>query len=63
MAAAGQLNKTVGQELKSKTSGITSMRMAHPHQSVVLVDIPGFNDIHESDTDTLKVIADWLEKT
>jgi len=63
VAAAGQRDKSVGHELRSKTSGVTAVRMAAPNDSVVLVDTPGFDDTYKSDSDILKLIASWLEKT
>jgi len=63
MAAAGKFGQTVGHELKSKTSGVTSVRMAPPDNSVVLVDTPAFDDTKKSDSDILKLIAAWLKKT
>jgi GTP-binding protein EngB required for normal cell division len=63
--ATGQKGRTVGHKLKSCTSDIRAVRYIHPQDSrpIVFVDTPGFDDTHKSDTEILKIIADWLEKT
>jgi len=64
--ATKQDGKTIGHKLKSCTSEIRAVRYFHPQRKdapIVFVDTPGFDDTHKSDTEILKIIADWLEKT
>jgi GTPase Era involved in 16S rRNA processing len=63
--ATNQDGKTVGHKLKSYTSEIRAVRYFHPQDGrpIVFVDTPGFDDTHKSDTEVLRIIADWLEKT
>ena len=52
---------TVGNELDSCTSAIQeSEEFILDGRRVVLVDTPGFDDTHKSDTDVLKTIAAFL---
>lgn len=49
----------VGHNLESCTAKITMMK-AH---GLILVDTPGFDDTHKTDTEVLSMIADWLTTT
>lgn len=51
----------VGDDLKSCTSEIQeSEEFILDNRRVVLIDTPGFDDTHKSDTDVLKAIAAFL---
>jgi len=51
----------VGEDLGSCTSEIQESReFILDGRRVVLIDIPGFDDTHKSDTDVLKSIAVFL---
>ncbi len=39
------------------------MEIDYEKQKVVLVDTPGFDDTHTSDTKVLNMIANWLKDT
>ncbi|KIJ63777.1 hypothetical protein HYDPIDRAFT_91834 [Hydnomerulius pinastri MD-312] len=55
----------VGHDLKSCTTDVQAVRYPHSdgHRNIVLVDTPGFDDTCVSDTQILRTIADWLNKT
>ncbi|KAJ8517864.1 hypothetical protein ONZ45_g5011 [Pleurotus djamor] len=53
----------IGHKLNSFTDDVSATRYTRGKDSVVLVDTPGFDDTTRSDTDILKLIASWLEKT
>jgi predicted GTPase len=53
----------VGHELESCTNEIGIIKMAFPGSNIVFVDTPGFDDTKKTDSDILKMISDWLEKT
>ncbi|KAJ8517855.1 hypothetical protein ONZ45_g5022 [Pleurotus djamor] len=53
----------VGHKLNSFTDDVSATRYTRGKDSVVFVDTPGFDDTTRSDTDILKLIASWLEKT
>ena len=56
----------VGHTLESCTSEIKIVKLSVPELSdsdVVFVDTPGFDDTHKSDSDILKMVADWLKST
>jgi predicted GTPase len=63
--ATGQGGRTVGKALKSFTAAVQAVRIPHPTtgRSIVFVDTPGFDDSTKSDTEVLRMIAQWLEKT
>ncbi|KAF8132016.1 P-loop containing nucleoside triphosphate hydrolase protein [Boletus edulis] len=46
--------------LKSDTKDVTPYLISYRGHKVVLVDTPGFDDTYRSDSDILRVIADWL---
>ncbi|KAF8805168.1 hypothetical protein BYT27DRAFT_7192832 [Phlegmacium glaucopus] len=51
---------------ESRTSGINIVKMSAPELTngdVIFVDTPGFNDTHKSDTEILKMLAEWLRNT
>ena len=50
-------------DLESCTSEIGMIKMPFLGHNIVFVDTPGFGDNKRSDSDILKMIADWLEKT
>jgi len=58
-------DRSIGHDLDSYTSKIQSFRFPHPKDGrlITFVDTPGFDDTHKSDTEILKMIASWLEKT
>ena len=64
-AATKQGGKTVGHKLKSYTSDVRAVRYSRDQGSppVVFVDTPGFDDTNKPDTEILRIIAQWLEKT
>jgi len=54
----------VGEDLESCTSEIQeSGEFILDGQRVILIDTPGFDDTHQSDTDVLKSIAAFLGET
>jgi hypothetical protein len=56
----------VGHTLESCTSEIKIVKLSVPELAdgdVVFVDTPGFDDTHKSDSDILKMVADWLKST
>ena len=53
----------IGHDLESCTSEIGIIKMLFPGYNVVFVDTPGFDDTKKSDSDILKMISDWLERT
>jgi GTPase Era involved in 16S rRNA processing len=63
--ATEQGGKTIGNKLESYTADVQAVRILHPstEQSIVFVDTPGFDDSNKSDTQVLRMIAQWLEKT
>ncbi|KAF9469798.1 P-loop containing nucleoside triphosphate hydrolase protein [Collybia nuda] len=63
--ATGQGGKTVGHTLESQTAEVRAVKVHHPEtdQPIVFVDTPGFDDTNKSDTEVLRMIANWLEKT
>ena len=63
--ATEQGGKTIGNKLESFTTDVQAVRISHPStgQSIVFVDTPGFDDSNKSDTEVLRMIAQWLEKT
>ncbi|KAL4259598.1 G domain-containing protein [Pleurotus pulmonarius] len=52
-----------GHTLKSYTANVEAVRYNDGKDTIVFVDTPGFDDTTRSDTDILKLIANWLEKT
>jgi len=59
-------NIGVGHSLESCTSEIKIVKLSVPEFAdgdVVFVDTPGFDDTHISDTDILKMVANWLKST
>ncbi|KAJ8689308.1 hypothetical protein PTI98_013342 [Pleurotus ostreatus] len=61
--AVRQNGRRVGHDLKSYTADIETVRYNDGKEDIVFVDTPGFDDTTRSDTDILKLIASWLEKT
>lgn len=53
----------IGHDLESCTSEIGMIKMPFLGHNIVFVDTPGFDDTKKSDSDILKMISDWLEKT
>ena len=53
----------IGHDLESCTSEIGMIKMSFLGYHIVFVDTPGFDDTKKSDSDILKMISDWLEKT
>ena len=61
MNQASKSHLKVGVDLESCTSEIQeSDEFVLDGQRVVLIDTPGFDDTHKSDTDVLKSIAAFL---
>lgn len=63
--ATGLGGRTVGNTLESCTAHVQAVRTSHPTagKPIVFVDTPGFDDSTMSDTEVLRMIAEWLEKT
>jgi hypothetical protein len=63
--AAGRTEVVVGDDLKSRTRTVQPIRCLHPdgRRNIVLVDTPGFDDINISDSQILRIIANWLKET
>ncbi|OAL42937.1 hypothetical protein IQ07DRAFT_553401 [Pyrenochaeta sp. DS3sAY3a] len=53
----------IGHGLESETSEVKGYETCIKGQKIVLVDTPGFNDTFLSDSDVLKMIAEWLESS
>ena len=56
----------IGHDLESCTSEILVVKMSFPEFSdynIVFVDTPGFDDTKRSDTEILRMIANWLATT
>ena len=56
----------VGYGLHSCTSDISTVRLSFPELvpgDIVFVDTPGFDHSHKTETDVLKMVADWLKAT
>jgi GTPase Era involved in 16S rRNA processing len=56
----------VGHGLHSCTSDINAIRLSFPERvagDIVFVDTPGFDHSHKTETDILKMVADWLNAT
>ena len=61
MNLASKSHLKVGEDLESCTSEIQeSEEFVLDGRRVVLIDTPGFDDNHQSDTDVLKSIAAFL---
>ena len=52
-------------DLKSQTRAVQPIRCLHPdgRRNIVLVDTPGFDDTDISDTQILRIVAQWLKET
>ncbi|KAG8220498.1 P-loop containing nucleoside triphosphate hydrolase protein [Butyriboletus roseoflavus] len=63
--AAGREEAMIGYSLTSETRMLQPVRCPHPdgRRNVVLVDTPGFDDTHLSDTQILRILANWLKNT
>ena len=59
--ATNQGGAGIGHSLHSCTADIRAVRV--PGSNIILVDTPGFDDTEKSDTEVLKLIASWLERT
>ena len=56
----------VGHGLESCTSDISTVRLSFPERiasDIVFVDTPGFDHTNKTETDILKMVADWLKTT
>ncbi|KAG8914471.1 hypothetical protein FRC02_004976 [Tulasnella sp. 418] len=51
----------VGHRLRSETKDVALATFDYRGHRIYLLDTPGFDDTHVSDTDILKRIANWLE--
>ena len=59
-------NIAVGHGLESCTSHISTVRLSFPERiasDIVFVDTPGFDHTNKTETDVLKMVADWLKIT
>ena len=59
-------NIAVGHGLESCTSDISTVRFSLPERiasDIVFVDTPGFDHTNKTETDVLKMVADWLKTT
>ena len=59
-------NIAVGHGLESCTSDISTVRLSFPEwidSDIVFVDTPGFDHTNKTETDVLKMVADWLKIT
>ena len=59
-------NIAVGHGLESCTSDISTVRLSFPEwidSDIVFVDTPGFDHTNKTETDVLKMVADWLKTT
>ncbi|KAG8942194.1 hypothetical protein FRC03_003535, partial [Tulasnella sp. 419] len=54
-------NLTIGHGLESETKDVALATFHHRGYRIFLIDTPGFDDTHNSDTAILKTIAGWLE--
>ncbi|KAG6332874.1 hypothetical protein ID866_6209 [Astraeus odoratus] len=61
--AVGRPDATVGHDLISCTNQVRTVRYSDNIHNIVLVDTPGFDDTYLSDTQILKMIADWLKES
>jgi GTPase Era involved in 16S rRNA processing len=64
--AKDSTNIAVGHDLESCTSEISTVRLSFPEHianDIVLVDTPGFDHTNKTETDILKMVADWLKTT
>ncbi|KAH8730362.1 P-loop containing nucleoside triphosphate hydrolase protein [Phaeosphaeriaceae sp. PMI808] len=61
--ASGNLDIQIGHDLESCTSEITGYSFHYNGYNISLVDTPGFNDTHKSETEVLQDIAKWLRET
>ena len=60
------MDSGIGHDLESCSSEILVVKMSFPEFSdynIVFVDTPGFDDTKRSDTEVLRMIADWLATT
>jgi hypothetical protein len=63
ISVAAGVEAGVGHDLESYTSEIGIIKMSFLGCNIVFVDTPGFDDTKRSDSDTLKMISDWLMTT
>ncbi|KAF2131053.1 hypothetical protein P153DRAFT_287352 [Dothidotthia symphoricarpi CBS 119687] len=61
--ASGNAEIEIGHDLESCTSEITAYTFHLNGYNINLVDTPGFNDTHKSETEVLQDIAAWLKST
>ncbi|KAF1834618.1 hypothetical protein BDW02DRAFT_497877 [Decorospora gaudefroyi] len=61
--ASGDSDVEIGHDLKSCTSDITGYAFHFNGYNINLVDTPGFNDTHKSETEVLQDIAQWLKES
>jgi hypothetical protein len=64
-ALAPNASSGIGHKLTSQTTKVRAIRIKAEasDQYYVLVDTPGFDDTHMTDSQILTLIATWLEKT
>ncbi|KAL8979899.1 MAG: hypothetical protein Q9205_004877 [Flavoplaca limonia] len=53
----------IGHHLHSCTDQVEEVPCKVGDQYVILVDTPGFNDTHRSDTEILTALADWMKSS
>ncbi|KAF3933680.1 hypothetical protein ABW19_dt0200758 [Dactylella cylindrospora] len=53
----------IGNSLNSETTEVKSYETCIGGETYTLVDTPGFDGTHASDSDILEALADWLAKT
>ncbi|KAL8837556.1 MAG: hypothetical protein Q9176_005612 [Flavoplaca citrina] len=53
----------IGHHLHSCTDQVEEVPCKVGDHHVILVDTPGFNDIHRSDTEILTALADWMKSS
>ncbi|KAJ6024302.1 hypothetical protein N7540_005099 [Penicillium herquei] len=59
--ATGSPDVEIGHSLESCTSEMRGYSFHHKGKNINLVDTPGFNDTHKSETEVLQEIAAWLK--
>ena len=60
-----QPGRRTGSHLESCTTEVRAVRLFNHRvygNRLVLVDTPGFGDVHRSDLETLQMVSDWLQK-
>lgn len=63
-AASGTAKNKVGHKLKSETNDVQTTEFElDPHNHVMLIDTPGFDDTKLSDADVLQKIANFMQSS